>query len=91
MFFLLKQAIDIKFSGIIYPNLPNWEWRVENYRTAGAGNSLAPAGIKKRQKSQHCIFAAFHFNRKRKQLAALHILYFVKSIKTKPDVTGYYR
>jgi hypothetical protein len=50
----------------------------------------APAGVKRRQKSQHCIFAAFPFNRKRKQLPALHILYFVKSIKNKPDFTGYY-
>jgi hypothetical protein len=57
----------------------------------GAGCIPAPNGVKRRQKSQHCIFAAFPFNRKRKRLPALHILYFVKSIKNKPDVTGYYR
>jgi hypothetical protein len=50
-----------------------------------------PAGVKRRQNPQHCIFAAFHLNRKRKQLAALHILYFMRSIKDKPDITGYYR
>jgi hypothetical protein len=61
------------------------------FPSAGAGNSLAPDGVQRRQKSQHCIFAAFHFNRKGKRLPALHILYFVRSIKDKPDVTGYYR
>jgi hypothetical protein len=65
--------------------------QVQPVKIDGTKHSLAPAGVKKQQNSQHCIFAAFHFNRKGKQLAAPHILYFVKSIKTKPDVTGYYR
>jgi hypothetical protein len=58
---------------------------------AGTKHSLAPAGVKMRQKSQHCIFATFHFNRKGKRLPARQILYSVKSAKSKPDFTGYYR
>jgi hypothetical protein len=62
--------------------------QVQPVKIDGAKHSLAPAGVKKQQNSQHCIFAVFHFNRKGKQLAAPHILYFVKSIKNKPDFTG---
>jgi hypothetical protein len=43
----------------------------------GTRHSLAPA--------------AFHFNRKEKRLPARQILYSVKSAKSKPDFTGYYR